>query len=236
MSTAQHAAQHADVIYYGGPIVTMVDNRREVEAVAVAGGRIIAAGKKKYVMRTKTAATELVDLGGKTLMPSFIDSHGHFMNAPQIVAGRMCRVRRSAPSPRSPTSSRCCRSTSRSRASRRASGSSATATTAPTSPRAASCWPRRARPGLPRQPGDADPQLQPRRGAELGRLQAGRDTTRTPRRRPAGSSTAVGHQQARRASSWRRPSCPSSATCRSRASRSCSTPSTRPSRSTPAPA
>ena len=85
MSTVTRAAKHADVIYYGGPIITMVDNRREVEAVAVAGGRIIAAGKKDYVMRTKTAATELVDLGGKTLMPSFIDSHGHFMNSPQVV-------------------------------------------------------------------------------------------------------------------------------------------------------
>ena len=36
-------------------------------------------------MRTKADGTRLVDLGGKTLMPSFIDSHGHFMNAPQIV-------------------------------------------------------------------------------------------------------------------------------------------------------
>ncbi|MFN8467549.1 MAG: amidohydrolase, partial [Caldilineaceae bacterium] len=77
--------KQADVIYYGGPIITMVDNRREVEAIAVAGGRIIATGEKEYVMRTKTAATRLVDLGGKTLMPAFIDAHGHFMNSPQVV-------------------------------------------------------------------------------------------------------------------------------------------------------
>jgi predicted amidohydrolase YtcJ len=77
--------KQADVIYYGGPIITMVDNRREVEAIAVAGGRIIATGEKEYVMRTKTAATRLVDLGGNTLMPAFIDAHGHFMNSPQVV-------------------------------------------------------------------------------------------------------------------------------------------------------
>ena len=77
--------KQADVIYYGGPIITMVDNRREVEAIAVGGGRIIATGEKEYVMRTKTAATRLVDLGGKTLMPAFIDAHGHFMNSPQVV-------------------------------------------------------------------------------------------------------------------------------------------------------
>ena len=75
----------AEVIYYGGPIVTMNEKRREVEAVAVAGGRIIATGQKAYVMQTKTDKTKLIDLAGKTLMPAFIDSHGHFMNAPQIV-------------------------------------------------------------------------------------------------------------------------------------------------------
>jgi predicted amidohydrolase YtcJ len=77
--------KRAEAIYYGGPIITMDDNRREVEAIAVAGGRIIATGEKEYVMRTRTDQTRLVDLGGKTLMPAFIDAHGHFMNAPQVV-------------------------------------------------------------------------------------------------------------------------------------------------------
>ena len=77
--------KQADVIYFGGTIITMDDDRPEVEAVAVAGGRIIATGQKEYVMRTKEDDTVLVDLEGRTLMPSFIDSHGHFMNAPQIV-------------------------------------------------------------------------------------------------------------------------------------------------------
>lgn len=85
MSTVQQAAKHAEVIYYGGPIITMVDHRREVEAIALAGGRILATGDKEYVMRTKTEATTLVDLRGNTLMPAFIDAHGHFMNAPQVV-------------------------------------------------------------------------------------------------------------------------------------------------------
>jgi len=75
----------ADKIFRGGTIVTMDDGRREVEAVAIADGRILAAGNEAEVMKTRTDATEVVDLGGKTLMPAFIDSHGHFMNAPQIV-------------------------------------------------------------------------------------------------------------------------------------------------------
>ena len=78
-------SKEAQLIYFGGTIVTMDDDRPEVEAVAVADGQIIATGQEDYVMRTKTDTTVLVDLQGKTLMPAFIDSHGHFMNATQIV-------------------------------------------------------------------------------------------------------------------------------------------------------
>ncbi len=77
--------KQAEAIYFGGPIITMDDERREVEAIAVAGGRVIATGQKDYVMRSRTDDTRLVDLEGNTLLPAFIDSHGHFMNAPQIV-------------------------------------------------------------------------------------------------------------------------------------------------------
>jgi len=63
----------------------MDDKRREVAAVAVAGGRILAAGDEAEVMKFKTDTTRVVNLDGKTLMPSFIDSHGHFMNSPRIV-------------------------------------------------------------------------------------------------------------------------------------------------------
>lgn len=75
----------AERIFRGGTIITMVDPGRQVEAVAIAGGRIIAAGEEAAVMKTRTKATKVVDLEGRTLLPSFIDSHGHFMNAPQVV-------------------------------------------------------------------------------------------------------------------------------------------------------
>jgi len=75
----------ADVIYYNGNIITMIDDKREVEAIAVADGHILAAGGKEQVMGTMGDNTRLVDLGGNTLMPAFIDIHGHFMNALQVV-------------------------------------------------------------------------------------------------------------------------------------------------------
>jgi predicted amidohydrolase YtcJ len=79
------ASAGAETIFRGGTIVTMDDKQRSVAAVAVSGGRIVAAGDDDAVMKTRGATTKIVDLGGNTLLPSFIDAHGHFMNAPQIV-------------------------------------------------------------------------------------------------------------------------------------------------------
>jgi predicted amidohydrolase YtcJ len=75
----------AALIFRGGTILTMVDAQPRVEAVAIAAGRIVAAGREGEVMATAGEGTEVIDLQGRTLMPSFIDAHGHFANAPQII-------------------------------------------------------------------------------------------------------------------------------------------------------
>ncbi|MBV1918761.1 MAG: amidohydrolase [Sphingomonadaceae bacterium] len=65
-------------IYSGGPIVTLAGDAPElVEAVAVRGGTIIATGSSDSV-RTKAGRKAVqVDLKGKTMLPGFIDAHGH---------------------------------------------------------------------------------------------------------------------------------------------------------------
>lgn len=73
-------AKHAEIVSHGGAILTLVDEQRAVEAVAVANGRIIAVGTRDDVMLTRGNATKVVGLAGKTLMPGFIDSHGHFID------------------------------------------------------------------------------------------------------------------------------------------------------------
>ncbi len=73
------AADPADAIYSGGPILTMDDANPRVDAVAVKGGRIVAAGPSADVMAFKGPATTMVDLGGRTMLPGFIDPHGHMM-------------------------------------------------------------------------------------------------------------------------------------------------------------
>jgi predicted amidohydrolase YtcJ len=74
----------AERIFRGGTILTMNDASPRVEAVAIADGRILAAGAESAVMAIRGDSTVIVELSGKTLMPSFIDAHGHFANAPQI--------------------------------------------------------------------------------------------------------------------------------------------------------
>jgi predicted amidohydrolase YtcJ len=70
-------AQAPDTIYFGGPIYTMVHDGDRVEALAVANGMIVAIGAKDDILKTKGPDTTLIDLGGKCLLPGFIDPHSH---------------------------------------------------------------------------------------------------------------------------------------------------------------
>ncbi len=71
-------AQPADAIWSGGPIVTVNDAQPSAEAVAVRGGRIVGVGTLADVERRfRGPRTARVDLKGRTLVPGFIDGHGH---------------------------------------------------------------------------------------------------------------------------------------------------------------
>jgi predicted amidohydrolase YtcJ len=73
----QGPAPIADTVYVGGPILTMNDAAPRAEAIAVKDGRIVAVGSRSEVAKQQTTATKVVDLGGKALLPGFIDGHGH---------------------------------------------------------------------------------------------------------------------------------------------------------------
>ncbi len=64
-------------LFFNGDIITMEGEGDVVQAVLVADGKIKAAGAYDDVAAQKSADCELVDLQGKTLMPSFIDPHSH---------------------------------------------------------------------------------------------------------------------------------------------------------------
>ena len=67
----------ADLIFFGGDILTMDDNQPVVEAVAVVDGRITAIGTKENIIKLRTWRTKIINLQGKTLMPGLIEAHCH---------------------------------------------------------------------------------------------------------------------------------------------------------------
>jgi len=72
---------NADLILRGGEIITVNDRQPQAEAVAIRNGVILAVGDDRTVMKLKGSNTKVINLGGKTLVPGFIDAHGHIFNA-----------------------------------------------------------------------------------------------------------------------------------------------------------
>ncbi len=69
--------QTADTLYLGGPILTMEgDAPQYAEALVVKDGKILFVGSLEEADR-RTRPTQRVDLGGKVLLPGFLDAHGH---------------------------------------------------------------------------------------------------------------------------------------------------------------
>ncbi len=79
LASAPLLAQQADRIWSGGPILTMEDQAMRAEAVAEADGRILAVGSRAEVMKTRGPDTQMIDLAGRTLLPGFVDAHGHVL-------------------------------------------------------------------------------------------------------------------------------------------------------------
>ncbi|MCE2810206.1 MAG: amidohydrolase family protein, partial [Planctomycetaceae bacterium] len=67
-------------VYYGGDILTMRGTSPEyVESLAVKDGKILFVGSRTEAQKLAGQDAKLIDLGGKTLLPGFIDTHGHFV-------------------------------------------------------------------------------------------------------------------------------------------------------------
>ena len=67
----------ADTIMHNGRIATQDERRSLVSALAIRDGRVLAIGDDTTVMALRGAATRVVDLGKRTVIPGLIDSHAH---------------------------------------------------------------------------------------------------------------------------------------------------------------
>jgi hypothetical protein len=77
----------AGTVFRGGIVYTADARRTTAEAVAVAGGRIVCVGTSDDVSPFIGVRTEVVDLGGRMLLPGFIDSHAHPSEMVEYVYG-----------------------------------------------------------------------------------------------------------------------------------------------------
>ena len=79
--TVAAAAQTPDTILINGKIITVDDAFSVVQAMAIADGRISAAGSTAAIRRLSGPRTRVVDLHGRTVIPGLIDNHAHFLRA-----------------------------------------------------------------------------------------------------------------------------------------------------------
>ena len=67
----------ADMILWGGNIITMDRQRPVARAVAIKDGRFVKAGSETEVKALAGRKTRMIALRGRTVTPGFIDSHQH---------------------------------------------------------------------------------------------------------------------------------------------------------------
>lgn len=73
--------QIADRILHHGKILTVDDDFRIVEAMALTNGKILRVGTNAEVLATSGSQTDLIDLKQQMVLPGLIDSHVHAIDA-----------------------------------------------------------------------------------------------------------------------------------------------------------
>jgi predicted amidohydrolase YtcJ len=69
----------AEMIITNAKVLTMDEAQPRAEAVALQGGRILAVGSRAEVEALAGPSTRIVDAGGRTLLPGFVESHLHLV-------------------------------------------------------------------------------------------------------------------------------------------------------------
>lgn len=75
---AERGRSYVDAVFFNGTIRTLTSETPVVGAIAVAGGLIASVGSNAEMRSLAGPHTSLYDLGGRTVLPGFIDAHAHF--------------------------------------------------------------------------------------------------------------------------------------------------------------
>jgi predicted amidohydrolase YtcJ len=88
LAAATAWAQPADLILHNGKIATVDKGFAIKEALAIRGDRILMVGDNATVLKEAGPGTQIIDLGGRTVVPGLIDTHLHMsmaaLNAPAV--------------------------------------------------------------------------------------------------------------------------------------------------------
>ena len=66
--------------FINGVILTMDKNSKVADAVLIDKASIRKVGTKEEVLQAANSKVKIIDLKGRTMMPGFVDAHGHFIN------------------------------------------------------------------------------------------------------------------------------------------------------------
>ncbi len=80
LPAAAQPSQSADMIVTNARIYTVNPHQPWVEAMAVRGGKILAAGDKQTIEAYQGKTTKVIDAHGRLVLPGFTDCHIHFMD------------------------------------------------------------------------------------------------------------------------------------------------------------
>ncbi|PYU65329.1 MAG: hypothetical protein DMG49_24515, partial [Acidobacteria bacterium] len=66
-----------DLVLHNGNFWTVEPHNPRAQAVAISDGRFLAVGSNDEVLHLASFRSRKIDLGGKTVLPGFIDAHAH---------------------------------------------------------------------------------------------------------------------------------------------------------------
>src|SRR5262245_16878922 len=74
---ARAAEEPADLIIHSAKVVTLDAKSTIADAVAVRDGKIAAVGPSAELLKLKGEKTQVIDAGGRMVLPGLYDSHVH---------------------------------------------------------------------------------------------------------------------------------------------------------------
>lgn len=66
-----------DLVLYNGNVITLDDESRTAEALAINSGRIFRVGSSREVLSVANSWSDAIDLKGRTVIPGLFDAHPH---------------------------------------------------------------------------------------------------------------------------------------------------------------